>query len=64
MISIPLRKACLCVDCENIFEMGGGLCVVCGSQMWIPLGRTLNPIIMPEKAITQNKENKGETQCY
>jgi hypothetical protein len=44
--------------------MGGGLCVVCGSQMWIPLGRTLSPIIMPEKAITQNKENKGEAKCY
>lgn len=41
-LHIPLRRAALCMDCDEVFEMGDGSCPACGSETWSTLARFLD----------------------
>ena len=40
--AIALERALLCLDCEAIYEMGGGPCPACGSHAAWAVGRLLS----------------------
>lgn len=43
-ITIPLERAMLCVDCDNVFRANGSrACPTCGSHSSFVLSRALNP---------------------
>jgi len=41
-LHLPLRRAALCMDCDEVFEMGDGSCPACGSETWSTLARFLD----------------------
>jgi hypothetical protein len=43
MNSIPLSRAFLCVNCEQVSEAKHEACPVCGSVTLLSLARILNP---------------------
>jgi hypothetical protein len=47
-LHLPLRRAALCMDCDEVFEMGDGGCPACGSKTWSTLARFLD--MAPGKA--------------
>lgn len=49
-MSIPLRQAVLCVDCEQISAPKGPNCEACGSSAVIGLARVLGSITPNEAA--------------
>lgn len=41
-LHFPLRRSALCMDCDEVFEMGDGSCPACGSATWSTLSRFLD----------------------
>lgn len=41
-LHLPLRRSALCLDCDEVFEMGDGSCPACGSATWSTLARFLD----------------------
>jgi hypothetical protein len=48
-VHLPLKRVALCLDCDECFELGVGMCPACGSGTWTALGRFLESRI-PEEA--------------
>jgi hypothetical protein len=47
-VHLPLRRVALCLDCDECFELGFGMCPACGSGTWTALGRFLEARIREE----------------
>lgn len=43
-LHLPLRRAALCLDCDEVFQMGDGSCPACGSETWSMLARFLDMV--------------------
>jgi hypothetical protein len=39
VVSLPLGRAALCLDCERVFELGPETAPCCGAREWYPLER-------------------------
>jgi hypothetical protein len=50
-LHLPLRRAALCMDCDEVFEMTDGSCPACGSETWSSLSRFLD--MVPAKSGTR-----------
>lgn len=48
VLHLPLKRAALCLDCEEIFSLAS-VCPACGSEAWTPLARFLERVVMTAK---------------
>ncbi|MBI4460788.1 MAG: hypothetical protein HY648_12120 [Acidobacteria bacterium] len=56
-MSIPLRSARLCLDCETVFQEAR--CPSCGSESFFPLSRWVRPAMASDSATFRKTAKKA-----